>query len=183
MKTQLIIDNAPRPASNGGTFERHHPVSGELITTGAAGTVEDAIAAADSAAAAFEGWSTTGPSARRAVLLKAADILESKLAEFCKVMAAEVGASELWATFNVMGSAALFREAAGLATQIQGETIPTDKPGTISMTIRQAAGVVLSIVPWNGPILLGARAIAYPLVCGNPVVFKASESSPRTHEL
>jgi acyl-CoA reductase-like NAD-dependent aldehyde dehydrogenase len=183
MKTQLLIDNSARQATGGATFERRHPVTGEVVTTGASATVEDAIAAADSAAAAFAAWSATGPSTRRAILLKAADLLEEKIPEFCEIMAAEVGASALWATFNVRGSAALFREAAGLATQIQGETLPTDKPGTLSMTIRQAAGVVLSIVPWNGPVLLGARAIAYPLVCGNPVIFKASESSPRTHEL
>lgn len=183
MKTELIIDNTPRPAENGATFERRHPVSQEVVTTGAAATVNDAIAAAESAARAFASWSVTGPSTRRAILLKAADILEQKLPEFCEVMAAEVGSSELWARFNVLGSAALFREAAGLATQIQGETLPTDKPGTLSLTIRQAAGVVLSIAPWNGPILLGARAMAYPIVCGNPVVFKASENSPRTHAL
>lgn len=183
MKTELIIDNIPRPAENGATFERRHPVSQEVVTTGAAATVNDAIAAAESAARAFASWSVTGPSTRRAILLKAADILEQKLPEFCEVMAAEVGSSELWARFNVLGSAALFREAAGLATQIQGETLPTDKPGTLSLTIRQAAGVVLSIAPWNGPILLGARAMAYPIVCGNPVIFKASENSPRTHAL
>jgi acyl-CoA reductase-like NAD-dependent aldehyde dehydrogenase len=183
MKTELVIDNISRPAEHGATFERRHPITHELVTTGAAASVNDALAAADSAAKAFALWSVSGPSTRRAILLKAADVLEQKLPEFCKVMAAEVGASELWASFNVMGSAALFREAAGLATQIQGETIPTDKPGTLSLTIRQAAGVVLSIAPWNGPILLGARAIAYPLVCGNPVIFKGSESSPRTHAL
>lgn len=183
MKTELIIDNIPRPAENGATFERRHPVSQEVVTTGAAASVNDAIAAAESAARAFASWSVTGPSTRRAILLKAADILEQKLPEFCEVMAAEVGSSELWARFNVLGSAALFREAAGLATQIQGETLPTDKPGTLSLTIRQAAGVVLSIAPRNGPILLGARAMAYPIVCGNPVIFKASENSPRTHAL
>ncbi|MFG1342437.1 aldehyde dehydrogenase [Xanthobacter autotrophicus] len=183
MQTELVIDNTPRPAEHGATFERRHPVSRELVTTGAAASANDAVAAAESAAKAFASWSTTGPSTRRAILLRAADLLEQKLPEFRQIMAAEVGASELWASFNVLGSAALFREAAGIATQIQGETIPTDKPGTLSLTLRQAAGVVLSIVPWNGPILLGARAIAYPIVCGNPVIFKASENSPRTHAL
>jgi acyl-CoA reductase-like NAD-dependent aldehyde dehydrogenase len=51
------------------------------------------------------------------------------------------------------------------------------------MTLRQPVGVVLSIVPWNGPILLAARAIAYPLAFGNTVIFRASEASPRTHAL
>jgi acyl-CoA reductase-like NAD-dependent aldehyde dehydrogenase len=183
VQTQLIIDNVPRHAEQGATFERKHPLSGNVVTVAASASVDDALAAVESASAAFPSWSVSGPTARRAILLKAADLLEEKLGEFCKVMAGEVGASKLWATFNVLGSAALFREAAGLATQIQRETIPTDKPGTLSMTIRQAAGVVLSIVPWNGPILLGARALAYPIVCGNPVIFKASENSPRTHAL
>ncbi|ANF58331.1 aldehyde dehydrogenase [Halotalea alkalilenta] len=183
MQTELIIDNLSRPAEHGATFERRHALTQELVTTAAAASVNDALAAAESAAKAFASWSATGPTTRRTLLLKAADLLEQKLPEFCEVMAAEVGAPELWARFNVLGSAALFREAAALATQIQGETLPTDKPGSLSLTVRQAAGVVLSIVPWNGPVLLGARAIAYPLVCGNPVILKASENSPRTHAL
>src|ERR1700736_3343959 len=102
---------------------------------------------------------------------------------FIETMAAEVSASALWAGFNVMLAANLFREAAALTTQIQGETIPTDKAGVLSMTVRQPVGVILSIAPWNGPVVLAARAIAYPLVCGNTVVFRASELSPKTHML
>ena len=85
--------------------------------------------------------------------------------------------------FNVVLAANLFREAASLATQIQGETLPTDKPGALSLTVRQPVGVILSIAPWNGPVVLAARAIACLIVCGNSVVFRASESSPRTHML
>lgn len=183
MQTQLIIDNQERGSSDGKTFERRHPLTDEVISEGAAGTVEDALAAVDSAAAAFTTWSTTGPSERRNILLKAADILESRTGEFVEAMTSEVGAAPLWAGFNAYLSISLFREAAGLATQIQGETIPTDKPGTISMTVRQPAGVVLSMAPWNGAGVLAARAIAYPIVCGNTVVFRASETSPRSHSI
>ncbi len=132
---------------------------------------------------AFKTWRHSPPSERRRILLKAADALEARTPAFIEAMAAEVGASGLWAGFNVYLAANLFREAASLATQIQGETIPTDKPGALSMTVRQPVGVILSIVPWNGPVVLAARAIAYPIVCGNTVVFRASESSPRTHML
>jgi len=55
-----------------------------------------------------------------------------------------------------------FRAAAALAMQIQGETIPTDKPGDLSMTIRQPSGSFSASCPWNGPVVLAARAIAYP---------------------
>lgn len=183
MQTRLTIDNIARDASSGRVFERRGPVSEAVVTTAAAATADDARDAADSAHAAFATWSRTGPTERRRILLRAADILESKIGDFASAMALEIGSAEPWSGFNVMGSAALFREAAGLVTQIQGETIPTDKPGALSMTLRQPVGVILSIVPWNGPVLLAARALAYPIACGNTVVFKASENSPKTHAL
>ena len=183
METTLHIDNEARPASTKARFERRSPASGEVVTTGAAANTEDAIAAIDAAQQAFVSWSQTGPGMRRALLLKAADEIEARTEDFVAAMKAEVGAGDIWAHFNVMLAANLFREAASLATQIQGETIPSDKPDTLSMTVRQPVGVILSMVPWNGPVVLAARAIAYPLVCGNTVVFRASETSPKTHEL
>lgn len=183
MRTQLFIDNNDVAASNGNTFERRNSISNEVVTTAAAATMEDARRAVESAAAAFQSWSKTGPTERRSILLKAADILDAKTPQFIEVMAEEVGASALWAGFNVFLAAGLFREAAGMTTQIQGETIPTDKPNTLSMTVRQPVGVIVSIVPWNGPVILAARAIAYPIACGNTVLFRASELSPKTHIL
>jgi acyl-CoA reductase-like NAD-dependent aldehyde dehydrogenase len=183
MEVQLVINNTAQAAAENKTFDRRHPTTDQLVTRAAAASVSDALAAVASSAKAFETWSQTGPTERRRILLLAADKLEAKAAEIGQAMASEIGASGLWGGFNVFASAALLREAASLATQIQGETIPTDKPSALSMTVRQPAGVVLSIVPWNGPVILAARAIAYPLVCGNTVVFRASETSPKTHAL
>ena len=77
----------------------------------------------------------------------------------------------------------MFTEAAALTTQIKGEILPTNRPGSMSMAVRQAAGVVLAIAPWNAPIILAVRAIALPLACGNTVVLKSSELCPQTHGL
>ena len=49
------------------------------------------------------------------------------------------------------------------------------------MGVRQPAGVVVGMTPWNAPVILGTRAIATPLAYGNTVVLKASEQCPRTH--
>jgi benzaldehyde dehydrogenase (NAD) len=43
------------------SFERRNPVSGKAVSRATAGTVEDAKAAADAAAAAFPAWSAIGP--------------------------------------------------------------------------------------------------------------------------
>jgi benzaldehyde dehydrogenase (NAD) len=77
----------------------------------------------------------------------------------------------------------MIREAAALTTQIAGEVIPSDVPGSLAMAVRQPAGVVLGIAPWNAPVILGVRAIATPLACGNTVILKGSENCPRTHQL
>ena len=177
----LIIGGAPVRA--GATFDRVNPVTGEVATRAAAATVADARAAADAAAAAFPVWSAMGPNARRALLTKAAAALEGKASDFVSAMMSEVGATEGWARFNLMLATGMIREAAALTTQISGEVIPSDKPGCIAMALREPAGVVLGIAPWNAPIILGVRAIAVPLACGDTVVLKGSELCPRTHSL
>ena len=58
-----------------------------------------------------------------------------------------------------------------------------DGNGAQSVLQRQPVGVVLGIAPWNAPVVLGFRAVAPPLACGNTVVFKASELCPKTHSL
>jgi acyl-CoA reductase-like NAD-dependent aldehyde dehydrogenase len=82
-----------------------------------------------------------------------------------------------------MFAAKVLREAACMTTMIHGEVIPSDKPGCFSMAIRQPAGVCVGMAPWNAPVILGVRAVAMPLACGNTVVMKASETCPGTHLL
>ena len=179
----LFIGGKDRPATGNGVYQRCNPVSGEVASTVAAATVEDAVRAADAAAAAFPAWSALGPTERRARLERAATILASRAEEFTGLMMGEVGATAGWAGFNVMLAAGMLREAAAMTTQIAGEVIPTDKPNNLAMAFRQPVGVVLGIAPWNAPVILGVRAIAMPLACGNTVVLKASEISPGVHRL
>lgn len=171
------------PRTSGTTFDRLNPVTGDIATTAAAATVADANAVVDAAAAAFPAWSALGPNARRALLNTAADALAARGDDFVAAMMGEIGATEGWARFNLMLAVGMVREAAALTTQIGGEVIPSDKPGCIAMALREPVGVMLGIAPWNAPIILGVRALAVPLACGNTVVLKASEQCPRTHSL
>jgi len=98
-------------------------------------------------------------------------------------MAEETGATEAWGRFNVALAAAMMREAAALTTQVVGEIIPSDRPGVTAFALRQPVGVVLGVAPWNAPVILGVRAIAAPLACGNTIVLKGSEICPHVHRL
>ncbi|MBB4238512.1 acyl-CoA reductase-like NAD-dependent aldehyde dehydrogenase [Rhizobium esperanzae] len=183
MNISLLINGADRAASSGRTYDRIDPFTETLASRAAAASLEDVAAAVDAASAAFGAWSKTGPGQRRAILMKAADIMDSKVAEFTRLMIEETGATAPWAGFNVMLAANILREAGAMTTQISGEIIPSDKPGSLSMGVRQAAGVCLAIAPWNAPVILATRAIAMPIACGNTVILKASEQCPGTHRL
>jgi benzaldehyde dehydrogenase (NAD) len=180
---QMLIGGEYCSAANGATFERCNPLDRSVATRAPAATAQDAVAAVDAAAKAFPAWAATGPGERRALLLKAAQVLEAKGEALAAAMAAETGASGIWAGFNVHLAAGILLEAASLTTQINGEVIPSDVPGSLAMAVRQPAGVVLGIAPWNAPVILGVRAIATPLACGNTVILKGSELCPATHGL
>jgi acyl-CoA reductase-like NAD-dependent aldehyde dehydrogenase len=180
---KLLIGGRLVAAHAGATFERRNPASGAIVTRAAAAQGTDATAAADAAAAAFPAWSALNPGARRAQLNKAADLLEARAGEIALAVRDETGSTAGWGHFNVHFAASLLREAAAMTTQVGGEVIPSDVPGSLAMAYRQPAGVVLGIAPWNAPIILGVRAIATPLACGNTVVLKSSEVCPATHAL
>ncbi|PKO65647.1 MAG: salicylaldehyde dehydrogenase, partial [Betaproteobacteria bacterium HGW-Betaproteobacteria-16] len=179
----MLINGLKVTAEKGATFERRNPLDGSVATRAPAASPADAVMAVEAAAEAFKTWSETGPSERRALLLKAADALEAKTPAFIEAVSAETGATGMWGGFNVMLAAGMIREAASLTTQVAGEVIPSDVPGSLAMGVRQPAGVVLGIAPWNAPIILGVRAICVPLACGNTVILKGSENCPRTHQL
>jgi acyl-CoA reductase-like NAD-dependent aldehyde dehydrogenase len=182
-ETKLLIGGADVGAKGGATFERKSPITGEVVTRAAAASVDDVRAAIDAAQKAFPAWSKTSPTARRKLLLDAAAKLRAHSADFSRLCVEETGAIGGWGHFNTAFGASIIEEAAAMTTQIIGETIPTDQAGTFAMGVRQATGVCVGMAPWNAPVILGVRAIAMPLACGNTVVLKASELCPAVHRL
>jgi acyl-CoA reductase-like NAD-dependent aldehyde dehydrogenase len=179
----LLIGGQSRPAANGATYERRNPVTDAPVSRAPAATPDDADAAVQAAAEAFPAWAALPPGERRRRLLKAADLMDQHTDAFIRIGVAETGAMPNWIGFNVMLAANMLREAGAMTTQIDGSVIPSDVPGNFAMAVRQPCGVVLGIAPWNAPVILGTRALAMPLACGNTVVLKASEACPGVHRL
>ncbi|KAK1779333.1 salicylaldehyde dehydrogenase [Copromyces sp. CBS 386.78] len=170
--------------SDGATFPVNNPMTGQRKYDCASASVNDYSLAIENAHKAYQSWSKTGPTARRMIFLKAPDILESYLHQDAgEIMSQEISAPDYWVKINIHSTAGTLREVAGLATQIRGEVIPTDRPGTTAFMERQPVGVVFGIAPWNAPVNLTARAVACPLICGNTVVLKPSEFSPKSQHL
>ena len=180
LATTMLIGGLSVAALGGEVFERVDPSTGGIASRAPAGRAADAVAAADAAAAAFGGWAATSPVQRRAVLMRAAGLLDGYAGAFAQAMRAEIGATDLWVRFNLDLARDHLEEAASMVTQIGGTLGAGDG---LSMALRQPAGVCLGIAPWNAPLALAARAVAMALACGNSVVLKASELSPATQRL
>lgn len=150
----------------------------------AAGADASALAvdsAVNAAASAFSAWSRWPADERARVLQNMATVLDTRRQELSALAAQEIGASKSWTNFNIDLAMGMLSHLAGLAPTLEDQIVTDGQSGKQSIIRRQAAGVVLGMVPWNAPITLGVRAIAGALMCGNTVVMKGSEHCPKTH--
>ncbi|MFT4232614.1 MAG: aldehyde dehydrogenase family protein [Leucobacter sp.] len=154
------------------------PVTGEPIAEFPALRPEHVSDIAAAAARAQPEWAERPFGERRRILLSAADLLEAEIEDHVAIMALEVGATRPWAEMNIRESAATLREAAGLTSSPLGELLPSAEPNGLNQSLRTPAGVSLSIVPWNAPVILAARSSAISLALGNAVLIRPSEEAP-----
>lgn len=161
------------------TFDVYSPSTGGKLWTSSSASTKEAVLAAEAAQRAFKSWRKTKPADIQAILLKAADIMESRREELADYMIQETGALSSFSNFNITTTIDNFRDVAGRAANIQGVIPQTKTPGQGAFIFKEPFGVVFGIAPWNAPYILGARAFLYPIVAGNTVVHKGSELSPR----
>jgi len=148
-----------------------------LSASGTAQTVDDAVCAAQAAAAA---WAGTPSTARGTILTDAAQILISRHEEIAVDLVREEGKTLADARGEVRRAIDVFRYFGGEGWRPDGHTVPSAFPQTMVYTRREPLGVVAAITPWNFPIAIPAWKIAPALVSGNAVVLKPAELTPRS---
>lgn len=157
-----------------------NPATGELLGRVPEAGPEGIDRAVAAARACFEtrSWRGMDPSKREAILWKIADLLLENRDDLARTIALENGKTLREAAgADVSPAADCFRYYAGWVRKIQGSTIPVDGP-YLNYTLREPAGVVGAIVPWNFPLQIAAWKIAPALACGCSVVLKPSELTP-----
>ena len=166
------------PQDSLGQFADLSPVTGDVLAHFPARTVAEAVETVELAAQAQRGWAATPYAARRRILLTAADLLDAEAETHARSLALEVGAVRPFALMNIHEAAETFREAAALISRPVGSIHPSADPRVVNHSVRQPAGVSLSIVPWNAPVILAARSSLISLAVGNAVVVRPSELAP-----
>jgi len=141
------------------------------------GQAQHMRAAIDAADAAKASWGATLAGERERILQRAADELLAATNEMVDVLIGEGGSTFGKAHFEVGFAANLLRSIAGEARHVRGEVFPSDVPGLVSMSIRRPLGVVGGISPFNFPVILSLKKIAFALAAGNTFVLKPSEET------
>ena len=177
-KHDLWINGQHVKAESGKYFEVRNPIDDSLYCTAAEAGEADINKAVAAAQACFETYSQGLAKEREAMLCKAADLLERDQAEFIDIIIDEIGSPMNKAQFEVQYSITHFRAAAGIARRVTGETIPSEVPGRISMSVRKPLGVVACITPFNVPLIKATKLVSSPLATGNTVVLLSSEEAP-----
>ncbi|WP_136440681.1 aldehyde dehydrogenase family protein [Pacificoceanicola onchidii] len=165
-------------AEQGATFEVLNPLDDSLYCHAAKGSGADMRRAVDAAKTAFAGYRETTPTERERWLLRVAELMEARQKELVDCLIDEIGSPVQKAMFEFTKGLTMVRAAAGMCRNVRGETIPSDRPGTFSMSVREPLGVVAVITPFNVPLIKTTRLVANALAVGNTVVHLPSEMAP-----
>ena len=155
-----------------------NPSTEEVISRQPDGTIEDVNEALDAARAAQKAWAARTAIDRAGWLNKIAAGIRKEREKFIDIIMREQGKTLTWATVEVDVTADYFDYMATFARHIEGEIIPSDRPGEIIMLTKKPIGVVAGILPWNFPFFLIARKAGAALIAGCTIVIKPSQITP-----
>lgn len=182
LPTKLIIDGRLRDAVSTKTFPCVNPGTGQKIADVAEGDGADIDLAVAAARRAFDSgrWSNMAPKARKRVLLRLAELMETHAQDLAILetidMGKPIGDS---ISVDIPSSINTVRWYAEACDKVYDEIAPTG-PDALGTITREPLGVVGAVVPWNFPLLMAVWKLGPALAMGNSVVLKPAEQSPLT---
>jgi acyl-CoA reductase-like NAD-dependent aldehyde dehydrogenase len=165
------------------------PSTGEVHARWAEATPEEVDTALDTARRSFDtgDWRRMAPSRRAEVLEAVGQRIRDDADRLAALEAADTGKAVGGAkTYDVHEAAVAFAFAAGVGRDLHGdvrraafppELLPGGGPDVLTLRLREPAGVVVELLPWNGPLMTGSQRIAAALAAGCSIVVKPPEEA------
>jgi len=173
-----FIDNQFVESVGGGTIEVRNPATHELLGVVPASTAADVDRAVEAAKRAQPAWERLPAIERAGHLRRIANKLRDNKERLARTITLEQGKILDLARVEVDFTANYIDYMSEWARRIEGEIIPSDRPGETIFLHRKPIGVTAGILPWNFPFFLIARKMAPALITGNTIVIKSSEETP-----
>ncbi|MEL7344625.1 MAG: aldehyde dehydrogenase family protein [Pseudomonadota bacterium] len=175
---QHYIDGAFSSDPASGVYQSIDPANGIALGAAARGSPTQAHAAVAAARHAFETSTWSGDiRLRYGVLMNFAANMRARENELATLLSRENGKPIAQARHEVNAAIVEAEYYAGLARAINGRTLES-KPNAFSFFLREPAGVVAVIVPWNAPATLLVRSLAPALAAGCTCVIKPAPQTP-----
>ena len=180
LSTDLFVGGKDVPAADGGRFDVLDPATGQVLTTVADGTVEDALGAVDAADAAAASWAATSPRERSEILRKAFELMTARADELAHLISLENGKALGDARGEVTYAAEFFRWYAEEAVRAAGSLMTAPSGANKIVVTHQPVGICVLVTPWNFPAAMATRKIGPALAAGCTVVLKPASDTPLT---
>ncbi|HUG34355.1 MAG TPA: aldehyde dehydrogenase family protein, partial [Anaerolineales bacterium] len=160
------------------TFQTINPANEELVADIAQAELSDIDAAVDAAKQAFDSWRLTPAPLRGEFLFKVGDILKQKKEELAQLLTRDMGKVIAEARGDVQEAIDMAYFMGGEGRRLLGYTAPVEMPNKFGMAVRDPAGIVGLITPWNFPIAVPSWKIFPALIAGNTIIWKPSPETP-----
>ncbi|WP_435253950.1 L-piperidine-6-carboxylate dehydrogenase [Tenacibaculum sp. A30] len=164
--------------ANGEIIESYSPVDGKLIGKVVASTREDYDKVMDTATAAFKEWRSVPAPQRGEIVRQFGNKLRELKEPLGKLVSYEMGKSYQEGLGEVQEMIDICDFAVGLSRQLNGQVIPSERPGHVMREQWHPLGVVGIISAFNFPVAVWSWNTALAWICGNVCVWKGSEKAP-----
>ena len=164
--------------SNGEIIESYSPVDGKLIGKVKTTTREDYEKVMDVASAAFTSWRDVPAPQRGEIVRQFGNKLRELKEPLGKLVSYEMGKSLQEGYGEVQEMIDICDFAVGLSRQLNGQIIPSERPGHVMREQWHPIGVVGIISAFNFPVAVWSWNTALAWICGDVCVWKASEKAP-----
>lgn len=155
-----------------------NPATNELIGNVPQATPEELSAATDAAAAAYQKWRNTSVTVRQRVMFELQALIRKHESELIDSVTEENGKVRADAKGSIFRGLEVVEYAAGLSSDLMGETLEQLSSNVDTYSYRQPLGVTGGICPFNFPAMIPLWMFPVANTCGNTMVLKPSEKTP-----
>lgn len=162
------------------TITARTPITGEDLFDFPAAGAADVERAVDAAHEAYLRWRTVPAPVRGGLIKRLGELLAEHKADVAHLISIEVGKISAEALGEVQEMIDICDFAVGLSRQLDGRTMPSERPGHRLMETWHPMGVVGVISAFNFPAAVWSWNLAIAIVCGDTVVWKPSQLTALT---
>lgn len=164
--------------TGGQTMPVLNPATEEVIATVPVTSDEQVQRVLESAARAQRSWARLTGVQRGAFLRRWYELVMKDRDHLAQIVSEEEGKPLSEARGEIEFGASWISYYAEFDRRIEGDILPSDRPGEQIWIVPQPVAVVVGIIPWNYPSALTARKVAPALIAGNAIVLKPYEDTP-----